>query len=710
MKQVAFKELVPLIEESFSHGKTITISVTGVSMVPTLLPRDAVTLHSVQATDIRRGDILLYRRKNGMYVLHRVVNIRKNRIDFCGDAQYTVEKNVPVSSVIARVCSYEKDGQTFDLEQIRKVGYKRLRTRRFRRLSAVMDRRFGKEEKNPLLTPHTYVGGYIKRHLKGIALLCVLSGITAAATLGMALVSGRVIDKVVDKYSPMNHFLEWFLLLLLLLVAVVVSNFVFSNLRARLMTHIKNEIREDLFEEILGKRFRDVQSIHSGEIINRFTSDVSIVADNVVSLIPQVFSLTIKLFGGLAFMLVVDVLFTSFILIGSVVIAAFLHFFSGFYKRLHKECQEAEGKSRSFLQECVENLIVVKSFNNEKGVLHTFSDYQEDAYHKQVRRVVISSIGNSVIYSGFTLAYYGALAWGIFRVAGWFGPEAVISLGTFMSLLQVVEQIRMPFRSASGLLPQYYSTLASAERLQELILLRNEKRSEPVLSLQEIYARMQNVGFDHVSFAYVSKNPIFKNSSVAFRKGELSVIVGPSGSGKTTMIKLLLGLVTPQEGVVGITIDDGTTVPINAATRKLFSYVPQGNMILSGTIEETICFGNDHVTEEDIKTALRLACLEDTIRRLPHGLQSVIGERGVGLSEGQIQRLAIARALLSRSPILLLDECTSALDAETEKQLIANLKTLRDHTILFISHRTAVLDNADAIFSIDPRKNVFLKE
>ncbi|MBQ3070027.1 MAG: ATP-binding cassette domain-containing protein [Clostridia bacterium] len=698
MKRVAFRSIVPLIREAFENGKTITISVTGTSMTPTLDPRDAVVLQDVKGHSIQKGDILLYRRESGQYVLHRVVNVTDEYLDFCGDAQVYLEKHIPKSAVIARVCSYEKNGKTVSLEMIRKQGKRRLLTRPFRRVVGVVRRQFIGENGERSMAPTRYIWSYVKRHIKMILMMCLLAGITAACTLGMAITSGHIIDKAF--YNDMQHFLEWFLVLFILLIVSVVSNFIYSHLRAKTIARLKNEMRESLFKELLTKQYRSVQEMHSGDILNRFSSDITLIADSAVSLIPQSVSLAVRLLGGISFMLFVDTVFTLIVVVGGVVLATMMQLFSRVYKKLHKECQETEGKARSFLQECVENLVVVKSFSNEEDVVEKLDEIQESSYKKQVRRNLYSGIGNMAVYSGFTLAYYMALAWGILRVAGRFGTAAMMSLGTFTTFLQIMEQIRNPFRSASGILPQYYSMLASTERLQELTLLPNDDRADATGSAKELYERMKALHICGVTFAYEDEKPILSNLDLSFDKNALTAIVGPSGAGKTTMIKLLLGLIVPQDGEI-VLETDSTPVTVNATTRHLFAFVPQGNMILSGTIAENIRFGNRDVSDERLKEVCRLSCLEKTVRSLPHGLNTMIGERGFGLSEGQIQRLAIARALASDSPILLLDECTSALDMETEKQLIRNLKALDNRTILFISHRTAVLDNADAIVRLD---------
>lgn len=544
------------------------------------------------------------------------------------------------------------------------------------------------------LTPARFVLQYAKKHLKWIVLLGVLSCVSALAMVGMAVASSRVIDLAL---TEPRGFTRWFVILLALLALLAVCNILYSNIRVRAVGRMKNEMRRSLFDDLMAKDYQKVAAVHSGEILNRFTSDIQIVVEGAVTLIPQVISLGTKLVAGLTVMLFIDPLFTGIVLVGGMLIAACVHFFSRFYKKLHKDCQQTEGRTRAYLQECVENLMVIKSFVNERGVGKKLDDYQEDNYRVQIRRNFFSNIGNTVIYVGFTIGYYGALAWGALRIA-WGG----MSVGTFTAFLQIIEQIRSPFRNVSGLMPQYYSMMASAERLQELTLLPDEDTSTHELPLDTIYEQADGIVLDQVTFRY-AKETVLQNTSAFFEKGKMTVMIGQSGAGKSTVVKLLLGLTKPEQGVVALkTASD--TILLDASTRGLFAFVPQGNMILSGTIADNIAFFRDDAPREDIERAARQACLWEAIEAMPDGLDTVVGERGIGLSEGQIQRVAIARALLSDAPILLLDECTSALDSQTEKQLLENLHAIQDRTILFISHKRAVLETADRVVSVEDGK------
>lgn len=329
MPKVKLKDCMPLIEESFSRGQPVTIPVTGVSMEPTLSSGDAVTLTPPDWTHIRRGDILLYRRANGQFVLHRVVAVHKTTVDFCGDSQVIVEKNIPKSSVIAKTIAYEKDGITRNLSFLRKEGRIRLLTRGMRRVL----RHFQHMKRPDRLNDKEilrYILSYVKRHIPAILVMCFLSIIAALSTLSMAIVSGVIIDKV--RMDEFHDFREWFFLLFALLIVVAGSNIGYSNLRVRVVEKIKIEMREDLFTTLLSKNYSAVQELHSGDVLTRLTSDMQTVVDTACTFVPQALSIAAKLGGGLAYMLVIEPVFTSALIVLGLLVSVCLRLCSRFYK------------------------------------------------------------------------------------------------------------------------------------------------------------------------------------------------------------------------------------------------------------------------------------------------------------------------------------------------------------------------------------------
>jgi ATP-binding cassette subfamily B protein len=266
-----------------------------------------------------------------------------------------------------------------------------------------------------------------------------------------------------------------------------------------------------------------------------------------------------------------------------------------------------------------------------------------------------------------------------------------MTYGTVTAIIQLVNQVQSPFVSLSGIMPKYYTTIASAERIMELDDLPNEKEiNQSDINVSATYKSLKSIEFENISFKF-DRDIILDNTSLSIKKGDFVAIMGISGIGKSTLLKLLLGVFNLNFGKIYLDTNNGK-IPIDKNTRKLFSYVPQGNMLISGTIKDNITFINPDASDAEIEEAIRISCAKQFIDELPLGLETVIGEKGLGLSEGQVQRLAIARSLLADSPILLLDEATSALDEKTEKEFLTNLKALDNVTCIIVSHKKAALD------------------
>ena len=265
----------------------------------------------------------------------------------------------------------------------------------------------------------------------------------------------------------------------------------------------------------------------------------------------------------------------------------------------------------------------------------------------------------------------------------------------------MVGQVQQPFTNFSGLLPRYYSMLASAERLMDFEQLEDEERQDAI-DIAEAYDKMQSLCGSNLFFSY-GRNTVLQDFSFSIEKGDFVSITGLSGSGKSTLLLLMLGAYQLGEGTLYLSAKDGRRIPLGAQTRRLFAYVPQNNHLFSGTLRENITFLCDDVSEEEIAQALRLSCVEQFLDTLPDGLDTVIGEHGYGLSEGQGQRLAIARALLSNAPVLLLDEATSALDEETELAVLENIASLRKKTCFIVTHRKAAISFCNKHLTISPQ-------
>lgn len=463
---------------------------------------------------------------------------------------------------------------------------------------------------------------------------------------------------------------------------------------------LENLLKQRLFSCLLRKDYASVTGVHSGEWMNRLTSDTVVVANGLTGILPSAGGMLVKMAGALAAILFLEPLFAAILIPGGAALLVLTYGFRKILKRLHKVIQEQDGLLRVLLQERLSSLMIVRAFSMEQQT-ETLAAQAMDA-HKQARmkRMRVSNLCNT----GFSIAMNGLYAFG--AVFCGFGLlQGTMTYGTLAAILQLILQIQSPFASITGYLPQYYSMLASAERLMEAESFPegNEESPYPASRTKEYYQhQFQSLGLRGASFTYRpptdtdQERPmpvVLRNIDLQIRKGEFVAFTGPSGCGKSTVLKLLMCLYPLDDGKRFLTDTDGTEHELTAAWRSLFAYVPQGNQLMCGTIREVIAFGDptSMANEQQLWNALDIACA-DFVAQLELGLDTPLGERGTGLSEGQMQRLAIARAILSDRPILLLDEATSALDQMTEQHLLENLRAMTDKTVIIVTHRGAARD------------------
>lgn len=468
-------------------------------------------------------------------------------------------------------------------------------------------------------------------------------------------------------------------------------------LEVRVQGKIEISIKTELFSSILKKDYEKITSVHTGELMTRLTSDVSVVADGVVTILPSAVAMATRLVCAFATLFSLDRIFSLILLSGGVLLFVFTRFFRGKMKSLHKAVQKSDGGVRSFMQEAIENLLVVKIFDVADMITDRSKGYQDENYYAKIRRNRWSIFANIGFSMAFSFGWLFAMIWSAARLS-----RGAITFGTLTAIVQLVSQVQTPVTSLSGYLPKYYTMLASADRILETESLpESVSYNSPKLDVKEVYDGLSCIEFDGVTFGYGREN-VIEDGSVRINKGDFTVISGISGIGKSTFFKLMTGVLTPQKGSISV-VSGGKKYHIDKYMRRLFAYVPQGNMLMSGTIRDNIKFVNAAATDEEVLEAAKISCAYDFITELPDGLDTVLMENGRGLSEGQIQRLAVARAVLSGAPVMLLDEATSALDAETEKKLLLGLRSLKDRTCVIISHKTAAFDVANSVIEIKDR-------
>ena len=526
-------------------------------------------------------------------------------------------------------------------------------------------------------------------------LLLVVRILQSAACVAYAYAFGRVVDSA--QAGAREVFFKQLAFFIVLVITTLILQAFGRYLLEKSKTALEKRFKAHTFSQLLGREYARIAQTHTGEWMNRITSDALVVADAAAAIVPELTGALTRMLGAVVSLIGFAPQIALILLPGGLLMTGFSCLIRKRLKQLHKKMQQADGKARSFMQERLYSLPVVRAFTQEDSSVRMAAEHIDQYSQARMRRFRFVNIS----FSLFAVAVNGAQVLGI-GLCGWGILTGSMTYGTMSSVLYLINLMESPIHSVSGYFAQYYSMLASAERLMEIEEFEPDTVSSP-RSQETVHAYYRDelaaFGLEKVSFAYEEgeDNIVLDHFSAEIRKGEFVAFTGESGCGKSTTMKLLMNLYKIREGDVYLSGKDGTRQMLDATWRGLFAYVPQGNQLISGTIRETLAFSDKELMkqEEKIQEALRIACADGFVFELPDGLDTVLGERGSGLSEGQMQRLSVARAVLSGRPVLLLDEATSALDAATEEQLLKNLRAMTDRTVLIITHRDAALDICD---------------
>lgn len=517
-----------------------------------------------------------------------------------------------------------------------------------------------------------------------IMLSSFLSAFTSVTYVVLALISKQIIDIATGTKDGKITFLA---IGVFAIVAIqVICSATVSHLRTAAAGKMALGIRKSLFSVLLTKQFSAVSEYHSGDLLNRFSSDCDVVVNTASTIIPSVVTIIAKIIAGAVALLLIDWKFAAGLIVIGIFVPAICKLIGHRYRSIHKRYQQSEGRLRSFLQENFKNLAVLKSFSSLRPTGRKLQALQNENYSLKILRNNLNIIYSTGMSLFFTAGYFLVLLWGAAGIAA-----GSVTYGALIAFLQIISQIRAPMQSISAIMPSYYSMLSSADRLAEIVDLKEEISPLDKNMFDAINNVFTSIDAKDLSFSYEDR-VILKSCNFSLKRNSLTVITGESGVGKSTLFRLLLGYFEADKG----TLRFDNKYDINSSTRAFFSYVPQGNMILSGTIRENITLCCDRADDEAVKAALKAAVLDSWVDSLPKGLDTYIGEDGLGISEGQAQRIAIARAILCNTPILLLDEATAALDSETEAQLLANIKSLFGKTVLLVTHRALPESICDA--------------
>ena len=535
-----------------------------------------------------------------------------------------------------------------------------------------------------------------KSQNKKIIVLLIANALFSALSIVFALFIKEIIDSAVTE--NMQRLISF----AVAIIGVVFLQFGFRIFTNLLTENIKNrleiEYKSALFGSILAKKHDKITAFHSGELMTRLTSDVSIVSEGVSTILPTVVSALTRLVLAVFTLIIIDWSFAVAFTVAGASVFLVLGFLRGKLKSYHKKSQETDGKIRSFMQECIENILAVKVFSVNSKIEKQANDLQEKNFSIKMKRQKYGAFGHAMYNFIFSAGYLFALIYGAIKMLN---SKGAFTYGSLSAILQLVNNVQVPFISLSNVVPKYYSMLASAERIMEMEEVENEPEIKYV-DREKTYQKLKGIAVEGVDFTY-DRDIVLNGGSVYIEKGDFVAITGASGVGKSTLIKLLLGVYSLDNGKVYLDTED-QAIALDNSTRTMFSYVPQGNMIFSGTLRENIAFINSSATEQEIERAITLSECSEFIEKLPQGLDTIVGENGVGLSEGQVQRIALARAILTKAPIMLLDEATSALDENTEKRVLDNLKSIVGATIIIVSHKKAALSICDKNIQIKDKK------
>ena len=472
---------------------------------------------------------------------------------------------------------------------------------------------------------------------------------------------------------------------------LILCNFILSisSVWVRNVLGIKaqNRMQQMMLERILRSEWRGRGAMHSGDVINRLESDVVQVVNFCAETLPNAVCVFTLFVGAFFFLFSLDHLLAICIVCLFPVFLLLSKVYMGRMRRLSREVRESDSLVQSMLQESVQNRMLIKTLEGEGIMVDRLEGHHQELRRKVLRRTRFSVISNLIVNMGFATGYIITFGWSAVRLS-----LGTLTYGGMAAFLQLVNKIQQPARNLSKLVPQFVSVFTAAERLMHLENIPLEPQGEPVTLPGVCGVRLCDVSY---SYPDEPANNIINCLSYDFRPNTCTAIVGETGVGKTTLLRLIMALTKPTEGTVSIYADNGTEEVASPLTRCNITYVPQCNTMLSGTIRDNLLLGNPEATDDDMYAVLA-KCEAHFVKELPDGLDTNVTESGGGLSEGQAQRICIARALLRRCSLLILDEATSALDPDTERRLLQNILAGHTHTVIFITHRTAVLDYCDA--------------
>ena len=476
-------------------------------------------------------------------------------------------------------------------------------------------------------------------------------------------------------------------LLILANFAISISSIWVRNI---LGIRAQNRMQQRMLDRILRSEWRGKERMHSGDVINRLEGDVGNVVSFLTETLPGALSTLAMFIGAFVYLFSMDKWLAVIIIVMLPLFLAVSKIYVNQMRHFTRQVRDSDSKVQSVLQETVQNRMLIKTLESDTMMVDRLENTQSELRQNVVKRTMFSVFSNLILNFGFALGYLVAFLWSALRMSA-----GTLTFGGMTAFLQLVNRIQGPARGLTKLVPAFVSVFTAAERLMELEEDPMEEQGEPIELEGPCGVQLEAVSYEYEP----TDGKVIDNLSFDFYPGSCTAILGETGAGKTTLVRLILALLRPQSGEVSI-YNEKMKKTLSPRMRCNFVYVPQGNTLMSGTIRENLRLGKLNATDEEMKEVLMQACA-GFVFDLPKGLDTSCAESGGGLSEGQAQRIAIARALLRNRGIMLFDEATSALDPDTERQLLQNILQKRDKTIIFITHRPAVVDYCDQTLKIE---------
>jgi ATP-binding cassette subfamily B protein len=524
----------------------------------------------------------------------------------------------------------------------------------------------------------------------GIGLITFIGLSEVASSLAFVWFSKTIIDVATGERE--GNLLQYSIILVTLVVFQILLRL--WDIRLRRMTEVRmaNSIRLNVFSRLLYTRWQELTTLHSGDMLTRIIKDTDDVINVIVTTFPLAISAGVQFIGALVILFILDPILALILGIGMPLLALFGRLYYTKMRKYTVEVKESESLITSMMEESLLNQIIIRTFERQENELNRLEKLQSKLHRSVHKRTNISVVANLLMGSTFSGGYITAFIWSAYGLA-----KKTVSFGTVTAYLQLVNRIQRPLFDLIRLLPSIVSAKTAVERLIYLTGFKLEDIKEKIVLNGKITLK-----FENVTFAYTPESkPVLSDFSMIVKPGTMVAVMGETGVGKTTLLRLLLALIKPDSGK--ITISDGNEdVTISERTRANFVYVPQGNSLFSGTIRDNLLMGDLSADDDELKRVLKIAVAE-FVFDLPEGLDTVLGENGSGLSEGQAQRIAIARSLLRPGKVLLFDEATSALDNDTEREFLKNLKSeISDRTVLFITHQREVASFCEHTYYLSP--------